>query len=31
MYAGIHFRSGNLAGQALGRCAAAKVRDLRWR
>jgi hypothetical protein len=31
MYAGIHFRSGNLNGLALGRCAAAKVRGLRWR
>ena len=31
LYAGIHFRSGNLDGQALGRCVAAKVGALRWR
>jgi hypothetical protein len=30
IYAGIHFRSGNLHGQALGRCVAAKVHDLSW-
>jgi hypothetical protein len=31
LYAGIHFSSGNLKGQALGRCVAAKVDALRWR
>jgi hypothetical protein len=31
LYAGIHFRSGNLNGQALGRCVAAKVDALKWR
>ena len=31
LYAGIHFRSGNLDGQALGRCVAAKVGALSWR
>jgi hypothetical protein len=31
MYAGIHFRSGNLHGQAQGRCVAAKVDGLAWR
>jgi hypothetical protein len=31
LYAGIHFRSGNLDGQAQGRCAAAKVHSLSWR
>ena len=31
LYAGIHFRSGNLNGQALGRCVAAKVDALEWR
>jgi hypothetical protein len=31
MYAGIHFRSGNLHGQAQGRCVAAKVHGLNWR
>lgn len=31
LYAGIHFRSGNLNGQALGRCVAARVNALRWR
>jgi hypothetical protein len=31
LYAGIHFQSGNLNGQALGRCVAAKVDALRWR
>ncbi|HJQ11049.1 MAG TPA: vanadium-dependent haloperoxidase [Gemmatimonadaceae bacterium] len=31
LYAGIHFRSGNLNGQALGRCVAAKVNSLSWR
>lgn len=30
LYAGIHFRSGNLQGQAQGRCVAAKVHDLDW-
>jgi hypothetical protein len=30
IYAGIHFRSGNLEGQAQGRCVAAKVNDLNW-
>jgi hypothetical protein len=31
LYAGIHFQSGNLNGQALGRCVAAKVNGLSWR
>lgn len=31
LYAGIHFRSGNLNGQALGICVAAKVDGLSWR
>lgn len=31
IYAGIHFRSGNLSGQAQGRCVAAKVHSLNWR
>src|SRR5215217_2799510 len=31
IYAGIHFRSGNLDGQAQGRCVAAKVHSLKWR
>lgn len=31
MYAGIHFRSANLAGQAQGRCVADVVRSLDWR
>jgi len=31
IYAGIHFRSGNLNGRALGRCVAAKVNSLSWR
>jgi hypothetical protein len=31
LYAGIHFQSGNLQGQALGRCVAAKVDALNWR
>jgi hypothetical protein len=31
LYAGIHFRSGNLRGQWLGRCVAAKVNSLSWR
>jgi hypothetical protein len=31
IYAGIHFPSGNLDGQALGRCVAAKVDGLSWR
>jgi hypothetical protein len=31
IYAGIHFPSGNLDGQALGRCVAAKVHGLNWR
>jgi hypothetical protein len=31
IYAGIHFPSGNLDGQALGRCVAAKVDALNWR
>ena len=31
LYAGIHFRSGNLNGQALGRCVAAAVNALQWR
>jgi len=31
IYAGIHFPSGNLDGQALGRCVAAKVDGLNWR
>jgi len=30
LYAGIHFKSGNLEGQALGQCVAAKVDALRW-
>jgi hypothetical protein len=30
LYAGIHFRSGNLNGQTLGRCVAAKVDALSW-
>jgi hypothetical protein len=30
LYAGIHFRSGNLNGQALGRCVADKVDALSW-
>jgi hypothetical protein len=30
LYAGIHFRSGNLNGQALGRCVAAQVNALHW-
>ena len=31
LYAGIHFRSGNLNGQSLGRCVAARVNSLHWR
>lgn len=31
MYAGIHFRSGNVDGQAQGRCVAEKVHSLNWR
>ena len=31
LYAGIHYRAGNLDGQSLGRCVAAKVNALRWR
>jgi hypothetical protein len=31
LYAGIHFRSANLEGQAQGRCVAAKVHALPWR
>jgi hypothetical protein len=31
LYAGIHFRSGNVDGQWLGRCVAAKVNALHWR
>lgn len=31
LYAGIHFRSGNLEGQSLGRCVAAIVNGLSWR
>ncbi len=31
LYAGIHFRSGNLNGRALGTCVAAKVDALNWR
>jgi hypothetical protein len=31
LYAGIHFRSGNLNGQALGRCVADRVNSLDWR
>jgi hypothetical protein len=31
LYAGIHFRSGNLNGQSLGRCVAARVNALDWR
>jgi hypothetical protein len=31
LYAGIHFRSGNLKGQELGLCVAAKVNGLTWR
>jgi PAP2 superfamily protein len=31
LYAGIHFRSGNLNGRALGVCVAAKVNALHWR
>jgi hypothetical protein len=31
IYAGIHFQSGNLNGQALGRCVAARVNSLSWR
>lgn len=31
LYAGIHFRSGNLNGQALGLCVAARVDALTWR
>jgi len=31
IYAGIHFRSGNLDGQTQGRCVAAKVHGLNWR
>ena len=31
LYAGIHFRSGNLDGQQLGRCVAATVNGLGWR
>lgn len=31
LYAGIHFRSGNLNGQALGKCVGAKVDGLEWR
>ena len=31
LYAGIHFRSGNVNGQALGLCVAAKVDELSWR
>jgi len=30
LYAGIHYRAGNLDGQSLGRCVAAKVNALRW-
>ena len=30
LYAGIHYRAGNLDGQSLGRCVAAKVKALRW-
>jgi hypothetical protein len=30
LYAGIHFRSGNLKGQSLGRCVAARVNSLEW-
>jgi hypothetical protein len=31
IYAGLHFRSGNLDGQAQGACVAAKVHGLNWR
>jgi hypothetical protein len=31
LYAGIHFRSGNLNGRALGECVAARVNALNWR
>lgn len=31
LYAGIHFRSGNLKGRALGQCVAARVNSLAWR
>lgn len=31
LYAGIHFRSGNLNGRSLGRCVAARVNSLSWR
>jgi PAP2 superfamily len=31
VYAGIHFKSGNLNGRALGECVAAKVDGLNWR
>jgi hypothetical protein len=31
IYGGIHYRSGNLEGQAQGRCVAAKVNALKWR
>jgi hypothetical protein len=31
LYAGIHFKSGNLNGRALGECVAAKVDALHWR
>ncbi len=31
LFAGIHFQSGNVNGQALGRCVAAKVNALSWR
>lgn len=31
LYAGIHFRSGNLNGRSLGRCVAARVNSLNWR
>lgn len=31
LYAGIHFQSGNLEGQELGRCVAAAVNKLAWR
>lgn len=30
MFAGIHFRSGNIEGLSMGRCVAAKVNGLRW-
>ena len=31
LYAGIHFSSGNLKGQSLGRCVAARVNSLNWK